>query len=98
MRATWTVTRPTIVMSRSEVRGSEPSSGSLPLINIHTISTWKSTVPVSTTASTARRAFTVSFPMVAIGCDSRYCGGTTAVRQLRVRPEETHFSVFVTTD
>ena len=45
------------------VSGSDPSSGSLPLTNAHTINACTNTVPMSTTTSTARSARTASFPM-----------------------------------
>jgi hypothetical protein len=54
---------PRIVITPSGVNGSDPSSGSLPLTNAHTIKAWTNTVPASTTTSTARSACTASFPM-----------------------------------
>src|SRR5690242_2708762 len=61
-RATWTDTMPRIVITLSEVSGSEPSSGSLRLSSAYAVMAWMSTVPASTPASTARSACTVSFP------------------------------------
>src|SRR4029453_15043608 len=60
-RATWTDTMPRIVITRSGVSGSDPSSGSV--ANAHTIDASTNTVPASTPTSTARSAPTVSFPM-----------------------------------
>ena len=45
------------------VSGSDQEDGSLPPASAHIISTCTNTVPASTTASTARSARTVSFPM-----------------------------------
>src|SRR4051795_11876452 len=50
-RATWTDTIARIVMTRSAVSGSDPSSWSLPLTNAHTIPACMSMVPASTTTS-----------------------------------------------
>ena len=71
-RATWTDTMPRIVITRSGVSGSDPSSGSLPLANAHTITACTNTVPASTTTSTARSARTVSFPMAHPSIDLRW--------------------------
>ncbi len=54
---------PRTVITRSGVSGSEPSSGSFPLISDHSINACTNTVPASTTTSTARSALTASFPM-----------------------------------
>lgn len=71
-RATWTDTMPTIVITRSAVSGTVPSSGSFPLINVHIIIAWTNAVPVRTTTSTARSARTVSFPMTCPSIESRW--------------------------
>src|ERR687898_892079 len=60
-RATWPDTMPRIVITRSGVSGSDPSSGSV--ANAHTIPACTNTVPASTTTSTARSACTVSLPI-----------------------------------
>ncbi len=54
---------PRIAITRNAVSGSDPSSGSLPLTNAHTINACTNTVPASTTTSTTRSARTASFPM-----------------------------------
>ncbi|MBB6421872.1 hypothetical protein HDC93_007506 [Streptomyces sp. AK010] len=58
--ATCAAIMPRIVITRSGVSGSDPSSGSV--ANAHTIDTCTKTVPTSTTASTALNAPSVSSP------------------------------------
>jgi hypothetical protein len=70
--ATWTDTNPRRVMIRNAVKGSEPSSGSLPLANAHTRPAWTTTVPASTTTSTAQSARTVSLPTPTPSIDWRW--------------------------
>jgi hypothetical protein len=71
-RTTWAATMPRTVITRSGVSGSDPSSGSLPLTNVHAIDTCTNTVPTSTTRSTARSAPTVSCPMACPSIELRW--------------------------
>src|SRR5882757_11173762 len=70
--ATWADIMPRIVITRSGVSGSDPSSGSFPLTNVQTINACTNTVPASTTMSTARSACTVSFPMAQPSIELRW--------------------------
>ena len=68
-RATSTDSMPRIVITRSGVSGSGPSTGLA--INAHTIDACTNTVPASTTTSTTRSACTASFPTAHPSIDLR---------------------------